>query len=320
MATTMPLHEWLRFIDSEYLSSFIRDGGASIKFAVTRDGLKPTLYEAVASRCRASGYLVVKLDAVATRVHMPQDLFFGMASQVDWRLTARRLVLKLAKERGYRVDHLDARRDRNPFTAIGEANALESESIYRELRPFIDSDVAKNRHMAKDFRVAMSHFCQCENMRGNDDDAYVGQPLIDWLTGAVTGMSHVKPFSVYTGINRTTARHFIESALYWFRYVGYAGTVILVDNSRVTLPRNPRDGFRHYTRAMAMDHYEVLREFVDATDQLTGALLVVVTNDEFLDESGPKGYHIYQALMTRIMDDVHDKNQANPMASLVRLA
>ena len=71
---------------------------------------------------------------------------------------------------------------------------------------------------------------------------------------------------------------------------------------------------------MAMDHYEVLREFVDATDQLTGALMIVVTDNEFLDETGPKGYHIYQALMTRIMDDVHDKNQVNPMASLVRLS
>ena len=318
MANTMPLHEWLRFVDSEYLSSFIRDGGASIKFAVTQNALKPALYEALERQCRASGYVVVKLDAVATRVHMPQDVFFGMARQVDWRLSARRLILKLAKERGYRVEHLDPRQDRNPFAIIGEANALESESVYRELRPFIDSEVAKNPRMAKDFSVAMAHFCQCENMRGHD--SYVGQPLIDWLTGAVTRVSHVKSFSIYTGINRTTARHFIESALYWFRYVGYAGTVILLDNARVTLPRNPRDGLRHYTRAMAMDHYEVLREFVDATDQLTGALMIVVTDNEFLDETGPKGYHIYQALMTRIMDDVHDKNQVNPMASLVRLS
>ena len=318
MANTMPLHEWLRFMDSEYLSSFIKDGGASIKFAVTPEGLKPPLYEALENQCLASGYVVVKLDAVASRVHMPQDIFFAMANQVNWRLSARRLILKLGKERGYRVDHLAPSEDRNPFMAIGEANGLESESIYRELSPFIESEVDKNRRMGKDFRVAMSHFCRFENMRGND--SYIGQPLIDWLTGTVTRVGPVKSFSVYTGINRTTARHFIESALYWFRYVGYAGTVILFDNSRVTLARNPRDGLRHYTRAMAMDHYEVLREFVDTTDRLTGALMVVVTNNEFLDEAGPKGFHIYQALMTRIMDDVHDKNQVNPMASLVRLS
>ena len=80
MANTMPLHDWLRFMDSEYLSSFIKDGGASIKFAVTPEGLKPVLYQALESQCRASGYVVVKLDAVAARVHMPQDIFFGMAN------------------------------------------------------------------------------------------------------------------------------------------------------------------------------------------------------------------------------------------------
>ena len=69
----------------------------------------------------------------------------------------------------------------------------------------------------------------------------------------------MRDFSIYTGINRATARYFIESALYWIRHVGYAGTVILFDNSRVTVARNPKDGLRYYTRAMAMEHYELLR-------------------------------------------------------------
>ena len=45
MTNTIQLHDWLRHIDSEYLSTFIRDGGASIKFAVTKDALKPELYK-----------------------------------------------------------------------------------------------------------------------------------------------------------------------------------------------------------------------------------------------------------------------------------
>ena len=49
MANTIGLHDWLQHIDSEYLTTFIKDGdgGASIKFAVTEDALKPTLYEAM---------------------------------------------------------------------------------------------------------------------------------------------------------------------------------------------------------------------------------------------------------------------------------
>ena len=319
MATTLPLRDWLRFIDAEYLSSFIKAGGASIKFAVTPEDLKPALYEAVEKRCAVSDSVVVKVDAIESRLHMPQDIFFSMARQVDWRRLARRFVLRLASDRGYRIDGVDPSRDDNVFGAVGSENGLDSDSVYTEFRPQIEQEVFKNRCMVKDFRVAMMHFCILENRRENDP--YGGQPLIDWITGAVTRVSNVKPFLIHTSINRTTARHFIESALYWFHHAGHAGTVMLLDNSRVTLARNPRDGRRYYTRAMTVDHYECLREFVDATDQLTGALIMVVSGNEFLDESpGSKGYQMYPALKTRVMDDVRDKNLVNPAASLIRLS
>ena len=96
---------------------------------------------------------------------------------------------------------------------------------------------------------------------------------------------------------------------------------MLLDNSRVTLARNPKDGRRYYTRAMTLDHYELLREFIDDGDRLPGMLLFVLTNDEFLDERPTsRGYGVYPALSTRIMNDVRDRNLVNPMGSLVRLS
>ena len=74
---------------------------------------------------------------------------------------------------------------------------------------------------------------------------------------------------------------------------------------------------------MAVEHYELLREFVDGVDKLANTLLVIVTGLDFLDEdtsTRSRGYSIYPALRTRVMDDVRDRNQANPIASLVRLA
>ena len=69
-----------------------------------------------------------------------------------------------------------------------------------------------------------------------------------------------------------------------------------------------------------MDHYELLREFVDNVDRLSGTLLMVATNYDFVDERAPKGYGIYEALRFRVMDDVRDKVLVNPVASLVRLS
>ena len=52
-----------------------------------------------------------------------------------------------------------------------------------------------------------------------------------------------------------------------------------------------------------------------------GPSVVVAANPDFLDEdTRSRGFGSYEALMTRVMNDVRDRNQANPMASLVRLS
>ena len=319
MTNTISLDDWLQVINAEYLSTFVRNGGASIKFAVAPEGVRADLCKRIKARCRDLDYLFIQLDAKTLRAHMPQDFFFRFASQVDWRLLARRLILRFAAEQRYQVRDIDPEVAGDVFDAIAKANRLDSQSVLMELRPRIQNSIFKNIKMAKDFRVCMTQLCWREDTYGE----YTGQPLLDWLTGVNTRISGVRPFFIYTGINRTTARYFIESALYWIRHVGYAGTVILFDNSRVTVARDPRDGLRYYTRARAMEHYELLREFIDGLDRLTGTLLVVLTNQDFLDESGTRGsrgYGIYQALRTRVMNDVRDKNLANPVASLVRLS
>ena len=50
MSNTISIRDWLRRIDEEYLSTFIKDGGASIKVAVTPHGLRPELYNSM-ERC-----------------------------------------------------------------------------------------------------------------------------------------------------------------------------------------------------------------------------------------------------------------------------
>ena len=315
MSNTIPIQEWLRFIDSEYLSTFIRDGGASVKFAVTPEQKKPELYSALKARCQELDYIFVELDAITSRVHMPQDIFFALARQIDWRLLARRMVLQLAEERGFNVNEIDLTDDsENIFRALGLANNLDARFILQDIRRAIETRVYKNQQMARDFKVAMTHLCT--NMGSGEST----QPLLDWLTGVNTRIGNVRTFYIRTSINRTTARHFIESAMYWVRHVGFAGTVVLLDNTRVTVGRNPKDEKRYYTRAMTIDHYELLREFIDDVDRLTGTMIAVVTNNDFVDDYSIRSWKIYPALQTRIMDDVRDRNLINPVAALMRLS
>ena len=164
----------------------------------------------------------------------------------------------------------------------------------------------------------MTHLCLTEiDGAGQDQEAV---PLIEWLTGLNKRISNVRRYSIYNSIIRTNARHLLESLLYWVRFTGYSGTVVLLNNSRVLLRRNPRDGLSFYSRSAAMDHYELLRELIDSTDRLEGLFMVVLASEDFLDnDQSGKGFFIYQALRARIGDEVQDRNQANPLSTLVRL-
>ena len=319
---TIALDRWLDVIDQQYLDDYVASGGASVKVAVTTDDLRKELMGAVRDRCVRRNFLSLKFDAAERRAHMPQDIFFTMAEQLDWRELARRQILHLAdQEAGLIVDGVDPSESTNIYEAIGYANGLPRNAVLRDLRPSLERGIVQNHRMAKDFRVAMAHLCLSENTA--DPRYYMGEPLLEWLTGRNTRIGNVRHFSVSTPINRNTARYFIESACYWIKHVGFAGTVLQFDISRVTRSRRPNDGSRYYTRAMAMEHYELLREFIDGADRLESTLILAMARPEFLEtatDRRSRGFSIYQALQTRIMDDVRDRHLVNPEASLVRLS
>ncbi len=123
MPNAIPVSDWLEFMDREYLSTFIQEGGATIKFAVpVEEEVKHGLRRALRDLSARLDYIYVKIDSAETRVHLPQELFFAMAGQVDWRLMARRFVLGLSRDLGHLVDNVNPHDSGHIYRAIGEAN------------------------------------------------------------------------------------------------------------------------------------------------------------------------------------------------------
>ncbi len=321
MTNTLPIQEWLNVIKDEYLDGLVKDGGTSIKFAVpVREYLGPLLKEVFTATASNLGYQVLSVNSGETKVHMPQEIFFRIAEQVDWRMLARRMLLQLCPAY-YSTDTIDPQTEAPIIAAIGAANALDESEIALALTRAVSRDIAQNAKMSRDFRVAMTHLCLTEiGGAGQNQEAI---PLLEWLTGVNRRVSNVKSYSIYNSITRTNAKYLFESLLYWIRFVGYTGTVVLLNNSRVTLRQNPRDGLLFYSRPAVLDHYELLREFIDGTDRLEGLLMVVLPSSAFLDDDNSrsnKGFGIYDALKGRISDEVRDRSQGNPLSTLVRLA
>ena len=246
MSNALEIQEWLDVIRDEYLHRFIRDGGSAIKFAVpVREDLG-SLFEKELKRMASSlDYKVVSVDSGETRVHMLQEIFFQIASQIEWRLLARRMVLRLCKDLPYDTSAIDPGSETPILEAIGAANAVEESQIALDLRRKLPQAVTQNRNMSRDFRLAMTHLCLTE--MGGAGQNLEAIPLTDWLTGRSRRISNVRAYSIFNSIVRTNARHFLESLLHWVRFAGYPGTVILLNDSRVTLRRNPRDERRFYS-------------------------------------------------------------------------
>src|SRR5438034_3289861 len=59
--------------------------------------------------------------------------------------------------------------------------------------------------------------------------------------------------------------------------------------------------------ALPIYAYEVLRQFVDSTDRLTGCLIVVMPAASFLDEADIRGISAYTALKARVFDEIQDR-------------
>ncbi|MFN0107172.1 MAG: BREX system ATP-binding domain-containing protein [Bryobacteraceae bacterium] len=308
--------EWLRHIEKEYLTTFIRDGGFAIKFAVsTDDAPRSDVFDGLKTIGDRAGYAVVKIDAKVTKVHMVDEIFFRTAEQIPWSILSRKVIAKVAAESGYSWKESV---DGPLYLDLAEANQVDPQMLLLDLKKAIWNKVFKQRNLSKDFRVAMTHLCVAE-LSGGQDGATTVKTLTEWLTGRNKAVSAVKPFQIFRKVNRATARYFFESLVNWVRLAGYPGVVILLDAQRVMAARNPHDNGLFYSKAAVLDTYEALRQFIDAADKLHGCFITVATDIAFLEDNA-RGIGAYEALKFRVFDEIRDKHLVNPMASLARIS
>jgi hypothetical protein len=308
--------EWLQFIQREYLSAFVADGGAAVKFIVPmKDFLRRDLSEGIGETAVGSGYLVANINALETKVNLLDEIFFRTAEQVPWRVLSREVIAKLAADAGYSwIDNPDG----PLYQRLAEHNQVDAQLLLLDLKKLIGTKVLGKRNLSRDFRVAMTHLCIAELSGGEDGSTTTGV-LTDWLTGRNRALSAVKPYHIFRKINRNTARYFFESMLHWIRFAGYPGTVVILDAQRLMLAKNPRDQAVYYTKAAVLDTYEIMRQFIDSSGKLEGCLIAVLPDVAFLEDHH-RGIGAYEALKFRVFDEVRDRRFVNPMASLARIS
>ena len=310
--------DYTSFLDREYLSSFVAGGGGAVKFAVAPDdGVAQRFSDELRLCADAAGFVAVRVDAAQTRVHMIDQLFFAIARQIDWDALARTTVRDAWAAIAHPVP--DGSADLT-VAAMAERHGVDPAELSRDVNRHLQLRIHRDYAMAQEFRIAMLRLCQAPLATGQVTGAE-HTAVLEWLRGDLRQMSLLRSATIFRRIGRHNARYLLFSLAHWLSVNATSGLVLELDMRRLGVARRPHADERsglYYTKAALMDAYELLRQLVDNTDELTHCCVAVICAPEFLADQA-RGVEAYQALKLRIIDDVRDLRRDNPYASLIRL-
>lgn len=311
--------EWIDTIRGEYLHSFIKRGGAAVKFVVPMEAIDhDQLINLLRKTSEEENYLFTSINAASTKIHMIDKLFHEVARQIDWDDLSLSFVKKIFTQNDY---ELPIHNDAFDFQNIAAINKREEKFLRKEMHSWLEAEIFRDFEMSQEFRIAMIRLC-LEQLDSAGPSAFLSNAVKEWLRGELRLISSLKEALIFQKIARHNARHMLFSLVHWLRVNGKSGLVLVLDITRYLVSvrsKNPDDGF-FYTVPAMLDAYEVLRQFIDGTDEMEGCLIVVLASKEFLDPDDRRGLSRYDALKLRIWDEVKDRQRQNPLASLVRLA
>jgi hypothetical protein len=255
------------------------------------------------------------VSAETTRVHMIDQVFFAVARQIDWDQIAASLL-----DDAYDAIAVPAMPGRLKVAEVAEDHDLDARELYRSVRRRLEQSLLTDTGLPRELRRALLRLAQGHVGSGDVTPQEVGV-VLDWLHGERVGLRELRATMIPARIGRHSARTMLTSMGRVLRRAGRRGLVVHLDLARLALARRPplpeRVGL-YYSTAAVLDAYELLRQLVDATDDLAGVLVVAVVPPELMHDE-KRGLPAYTALQLRVADEVRDRRRANPFASLARL-
>jgi hypothetical protein len=306
---------WLETIQRDYLRTYIVAGGSTVKVVVANEADRSKVRDGLAECATAAGFLYANVDSAKRRVHLVHQLFWEVATQIPWSDIAAEVLSRALVDDNRSL----------PASALltleelAEANDQTTRELTRDLRRLISNRVYKDYSLSREFRSAATALCRAVY----DDSADLQREaadVISWFDGTLQRITPLKRLGIFRKVSRDNARQLLYSLSRWLQSAGKPGLVVTVDIARYVLGKDaPPATFAAYTKLAALDLNEVLRQFIDATDDLSGALIVFLTDERFLTDR-ERGLRGYDALRLRLTDDIRDRHRPNPLAPMVTIA
>lgn len=313
----MAVEPYVEFLEREYLADYLPEGGASVRFVVPgSDEVATRWHSGLAAAAERKEYLYCRVDAETTRVHLMHELFAAVSRQLDWAALVRETVRAAYASLG--VPAPDS--GKLTVAVVSRHHDVDARELQRDVRRELESRLLNEARLPRELRLGLLRLAQAE-LGTASVETVERDAVLAWIRVEPVPLRALRSSLIYTRINRHNAGAMLTGLTDWLPSVGVPGLVIDLDVARLSVVRRPpaeqRHGF-YYSKAAALDAYEVLRQLIDATDRLRHALIAVAGPPELLTDDA-RGLPAYSALHLRVMDEVRDRRRSNPFAALMRL-
>lgn len=313
------LADWLETLDKYYLNDFVKSGGSAFKLLLARDnGGVSTVLDEVRSLAESRNCIYVQVSAADTRIDKIDQFFFAIARQIDWDSLITRDAADFLRGRDYQIPEGATVGD---TSAIAAANDVDEEDLLKEIRRATKQEIVQDRRMCKEFRTAIAQLRGARffprSVTPSDTET-----LSDWMRGEKVSAAALRDLRIYSKIGRHNAREMLIALAYWLATSLGMGLVVGLDLSALLLTRpsatDEPSPMLHYSRSALLDAYEVIRQFIDETDDITHCLICAVAPPE-IETDEKRSVFKYYALQSRLLSEVHDLDRQDLLAAMVRL-
>ena len=357
MPTPVSPDVWLDIIHREYLSDYIKSGGSTVKFISGDSATLASVQARAHALAKDEGYFHAHLDAAQTLpddkkpdFHHIDRFFFAATASMDWRTRTTEEARKYLDSRGVVVH---PGRSLNDIDSIAQDNGRTPADLINQFQRELVTGYIKDQGLAIEFRTAISALVRTQLLPDTMTPT-TGEVLLNWFAGRTMpgAAAALKKIHIFERITRANARHMLASFCRWLPRAGHDGLVLTLDFRPYEYKKQPRtrrqaDTLQRLQEAIAaraswerldalvaegaaeppvsysdlafVQMLAQLRRFIDEIDWFERFMLIVLTTPRFYDEASPRNYWAYDALQSRIGQEIHDVQRTNPTAALVHL-
>ena len=301
------------FWKTQYLETYIKEGGSKIKFLTGGDEAGRSL--ALGNYLRdaeGSGYKTAYIPARKVWLHDFKDIYVAVFDAVDFESCLHACAARIIKELGYDPGLVP---DAQDFASFLQAHSALDPLTKREIREKLSEMFFGNTWIDNNFAISSALIT----------GSILGYPAIEpaakdlllaWHRGEKEArVSALRKLGLSPSrISKSNARHMLRSLIEIIRISGYEGLAVAVDNLEIMANTSALEEIR-YTKMRREDAYESMRELIDGIDTFSHFMLAFAFGKELMEDE-VCGFKSYQALWMRIQNEI-ESGRLNRFADII---